>query len=193
MSHRKTLILFLAASLLLIPQMAAAQSLGEIARKLRQERKEHPEKAVKVYTNDNIPKSPELASGPAPEIGPAPAEPGKAQATPVPKTPRAPVESKMKTREYWQAKFRVARSVLAQAKEEQQLAGDQLSLLQIQQIRELNPNRSKQLKRRIGGKEGELKARREATEKAQEALDNLKKRFKESGAPEDWITGDSTP
>lgn len=42
MSHRKTLILFLAASLLLIPQMAAAQSLGEIARKLRQERKEHP-------------------------------------------------------------------------------------------------------------------------------------------------------
>ena len=189
MSPRKTLILFLAASLLLIPQMAAPQSLGEIARRLRRERKEHPKKAVKDYTNDNIPKSPDLAPSPAAET--APAEPGKAQATPVPQKPEAPVESK--TKEYWQAKCRVAGNVLAQAKEEQQLAGDELSLLQIQQIRELNPNRSKELKRRIRDKETELKARREATGKAQEALDNLKKRFKESGAPGDWITGDDSP
>jgi len=183
-------MVFLAASLPLIPQVAAPQSLGEIARKLRQERKEHPEKAVKIYTNDNIPKSPKIAPAPAAEAVPSPAEPGEAKATAAPK---APVESKIKTKEYWQAKFRVERNVLARAKEEQQLAGDELNLLQIQQIRELNPNRSKELKQRIGDKETELKAKRETTGKAQEALDNLKKQFKESGAPEDWIPDDKAP
>lgn len=185
MTYRKIPTAFLAASLLLVPQVATPQSLGETARKLRKEREEHPPQNVPLYTNDNIPKTAETTTAPAPKTKPAPL--GKSPASPAPKEPEKQKQSKIKTREYWQARFRVARSVLTRAEEEQQLAENQLSLLQIQQIRELNPKRSRELKQQVDEKEAELQARRKVTEKAQAALDKLKEEFKASGAPQDWI------
>ncbi len=185
MTYRKIPTAFLAASLLLIPQVATPQSLGETARKLRKEREEHPPQNVPLYTNDNIPKTAEVTTAPAPKAKAA--QPGKAPAGPAAKAPEKQKESKAKTREYWQARFRVARSILTRAREEQQLAENQLSLLQIQQIRELDPKRSRELKQKVNEKEAELQARRKATEKAQAALDKLKEEFKTSGAPQDWI------
>jgi hypothetical protein len=188
-SHRRTLIVFLVASLLLIPDVVASQSLGEITRQLRQERKKHPNKTIKVYTNDNIPKSPgaKTAPFPAAKAGRAQAEAGKSKVSPAQKPLEHPTEKKIKTKEYWQARFRVARSILARAKKEQQLVEDELSLLQIQQIRELDPNRSKELKGEINEKIDELQLKRQATERAQRALTELEREFKESGALEDWI------
>ena len=93
----------------------------------------------------------------------------------------------MKSKEYWQAKFKAVRAVLAHAKEEQTLVEDELRLLQIQQARELDPDRSRKLNSQIDAATIEIEARRAATEKAQAALDETEKEFKKSGAPQDWI------
>jgi hypothetical protein len=192
MSHRRRLIVFLGASLLLIPKVAPSQSLGEVARELRQERAKHPAKAVKVYTNDNIVKS---ETGPlsSAETAPAAAEAGETKISPAPQPLEQQTKNAIKTKEYWQARFSAARAVLSRAKEEQRLVEDELSLLQIQRVRELDPNRSKELRIRVNEKADELKTKREATEKAQKALNDLKKEFKQSGAPEDWIGNGSPP
>jgi len=193
MTHQKTLIAFLGATLLLIPEVATSQSLGEVARALRQERAKHPAKAIKVYTNDNIPKSSETAPPSSVETGPAAAEAGEAKASPAPQQVEPQTKNAIKTKEYWQARFQAARAALSRAKEEQRLVEDELSLLQIQQVRELDPNRSKELRGKIDAKTGELKIKREATDKAQNGLNEVKKEFKESGAPEDWIGNGNPP
>jgi len=69
---------------------------------------------------------------------------------------------------------------------------DELHLLQIQQARELNPDRSRKLNGRIDAASVELEAKRAATEKARQAVEKLKKEFEESGAPQDWIEQETT-
>jgi hypothetical protein len=192
MSHRRRLIVFLGASLLLIPEVGPSQSLGEVARELRRERAKHPAKAVKIYTNDNIVKS-EIAPPSSVETGPTAAEAGETKTSPAPQPLEQQSKNALKTKEYWQARFLAARAALSRAKEEQRLVEDELSLLQIQRVRELDPNRLKELRTRVNAKEDELKTKREATDKAQKALNELEKEFKESGAPEDWIRNGSPP
>jgi chromosome segregation ATPase len=90
------------------------------------------------------------------------------------------------TKEYWQARFQSARARLADARERQQLAEDELNLLQIQDARELNSNLKADLDAKIKPKEDEVSQNRVATEEAQKALDDLRKEFQASGAPEEW-------
>ncbi len=96
-------------------------------------------------------------------------------------------EGKAKTKEYWQGKFKSARAQLADAKERQQLAEDELNLLQIQDARELSITVKAELAEKIKAKEDEVSQARSATERAQKNLDDLENKFKESGAPEEWI------
>jgi len=93
---------------------------------------------------------------------------------------------KQGTKEYWQARFKSARARLAETQERQQLAEDELNLLQIQDARELNPNVKAELDGKIKAKEDEGSQARAATEEAQRALDDLLKEFQASGAPEEW-------
>jgi len=81
--------------------------------------------------------------------------------------------------------------VLKQAREEQSLVEDEIRLLQIRQARDLNPDRSRKLNSKIDASTIELEAKRAATQKAQAALDEIEKKFKKSGAPEDWIQDDA--
>ena len=64
---------------------------------------------------------------------------------------------------------------------------DELHLLQIQQARELNPDRSRKLNSKIDAAGVELEAKRVATQKAQAAMNEAEKDFKKSGAPQDWV------
>jgi hypothetical protein len=107
-------------------------------------------------------------------------EPG--QAATQPEKP----EEKTGTKKYWQARFKSARARLADAQERQQLAEDELNLLQIQGARALNPNAKTELAGQIKAKEDEVSQKRAATEEAQEALDDLQREFQASGAPEEW-------
>jgi hypothetical protein len=95
-------------------------------------------------------------------------------------------EAKNGTKEYWQAKFKSARARLADAKEGQQLAEDELNLLQIQAVRELDPNLKADLAGKIQAKEDEISARQAATEEAEKALEDLQNEFKATGQPDEW-------
>ncbi len=93
---------------------------------------------------------------------------------------------KLKTKEYWQARFKSARAELEKAQDEQQLVEDELNLLGIQQARELNPKVKDEISNKIAAKKPAAEAKRAATAKAQKALDDLQKKFKDSGAPDEW-------
>jgi type IV secretory pathway VirB10-like protein len=191
------IVVGLSAALLLLakPQQG---SLGDLARQVRAQRERESKQPVKVFTNDNLPAPPPWEKAPAATPGPPQAPTGEKTnpvqpATNPPEsaeqkstvTPESP-EGKVKTRDYWQAKFKDTRARLAQAREQEQLVEDELNLLQIQQARELDPNARLELETRARGKQAEVDARHAATDAAKNALNDLEREFTESGAPGDW-------
>ena len=189
-----------------LPLFAAPQqSLGDLARQLRQQQLKTGLKTTTVYTNDNLPPRPPgetraAASGmsSAPAISSsdkAQAEPDSSHAaTETSKTPETgqaanepeKPEKEKGTKEYWQSRFKSARARLADAEERQQLAEDELNLLQIQDAREPNPNVKPELADKIKAKQDEVSGSRAATEEAQKTLEDLQNEFKASGAPDEW-------
>jgi hypothetical protein len=182
----------LLAVLLIGVPAVAAQSLGQVAQQARQQRAKTTTKPVKVYTNDNLPP-------PAPWEEPSPSTPA-AKSTTKPEAESSPKETPsaakttagegsepaQKTKEYWQEKFTAARSELAEAQSAQRLAQDELSLLQIQQARELDPDIQSEVKAKIEAKQTELAGLQTRIDKAQKSLDDLQKEFEASGAPAEW-------
>jgi hypothetical protein len=197
----KTLILaVLGLLILLASSVASAQSLGDLARQERAKRAKETKKAVKVVTDEDLPPRPveepkattspsesaeQAGEQPAEQAGEQPAE----QATEPPAEEPKP-EDKQKTRDYWQGRFKAAKQRIADAEELQRLAEDELSLLQIQQARELSPDAKSDLDAQVKAKSAEVESKRAQTAKAQKALEDLEKDFKESGAPEDWSKTD---
>jgi ribosome-binding protein aMBF1 (putative translation factor) len=188
-------ILTLSVGLPLAVQPQQQESLGDVARQLRQQHDKDAKKAAKVFTNDNLPEpkfGEAVSSSPGPPenpAAPAPTTSKPASAAPSEETgskPPAPPEDKVKTRDYWQAKFKAARQDLAKAKELQQLSEDELNLLQIQQARELDTMAKEGLTAKVQAKQSEVDIIKATTDAAQKALDDLEKIFKDSGAPEDW-------
>ncbi len=169
----------------------SGQSLGEVARQARAKREREKLPPAKVWTNDNIPRALRIEpSAPNPEAGGPTAEtvPPSPSAE-APETPPASVEStesKQQTKEFWQGKFKAARAQLADAKERQSLAEDELSLLQTQEARELDPAAHKDLETKVAAKSTEVEQARATTAKAQKVLDDLQKEFEASGAPAEW-------
>ena len=219
MSRNALLItmLVLSVALPLAAQTQQDGSLGDLERQLREQREKYAKKASKVFTNDNMPAPPPWEATAAPAAQPAPGEQpstpapaaqpalGGQPSTPAPTTdkpatpppaeatsspPPEPPGDKSPTRDYWQAKFKSARQDVAKAKEQQQLAEDELNLWQIQQAREIDPNFRADLTTKVQAKQSEVDLDRTTTEAAQKILDDLEKEFKESGAPDDWSQTD---
>jgi hypothetical protein len=184
---------------------APQQSLGDLARQLRQKQLKAGLKTTKVYTNDNLPtRNPDegraAASGASSTLAVTPSDQAQAErespqaAQPTSEAPERgqaanqseKLEDKNETKEYWQARFKSARAQLADAKERQQLAEDELNLLQIQDVRELDPDLKTGLAAKIKAKEDEVSERRAAREEAQKTLEDLQKEFQASGAPDEW-------
>jgi hypothetical protein len=190
------IILFLSAALPILAEPQQQESLGDLARQLRAQKAADTKRATKVYTNDNLPASvPGEALNwlpPTPEDKPKPAPTITAEPAPSPSsetTGSKPSESPQdgpKTRDDWQGKFKAARQDLAKAKELQQLSEDELNLLQIQQVREIDPAVKANLTGQVQAKQSEVDVNKAATDAAQKALENLEKEFKARGAPDDW-------
>ena len=124
-----------------LPLLAAPQqSLGDLARQLRQQQLKAGLKTTTVYTNDNLPARPPdetraAASGMSSTPATSSSEQAQAErdsshaATQTSKTPETgqaanepeKPESKKGTKEYWQSRFKSARARLADAEERQQL------------------------------------------------------------------------
>ena len=203
---RRICAFFFVVAMTSLPLLAMPQqSLGDLARQLRQQQPKAGRKATKVYTNDDLPAHPAeesraAASGMSstPALSPsekAPAEPDSSHAagetSKAPETAQAAnepakPEKEKETKEYWQGRFKSARARLAEVQERQQLAEDELNLLQIQQVREMNGNAKAELDDKVKAKQGEVAQARAATEEARKALDDLQDEFKASGAPEEW-------
>jgi hypothetical protein len=188
-------IFLLSAALPLCAPPTQQESLGDLARQLRAQHDKETKKATKVFTNDDLPApAPGQAAASQPTPGVHPSTPDEAASKPATslspeETGRKPPESpedKIKTRDYWQEKFKAARQDVAMAKEHQQLAEDELNLLQIQQVRELDPGAKADLTAKVQAKQSEVDADKTATDAAQKVLDDLDREFKDSGAPEDW-------
>ncbi len=195
-------ILMLSAVLPLVARPQQQESLGDVARQLRDQHDKGSRKATKVFTNDNLP-----APVPGEAITSLPPTTGN-PSTPAPttSTPAAPPSSeetsnkkpvtpgdKVKTRDYWQGKFKAARRDLAQAREEQALSEDELNLLQIQQVREMDPGAKADLTAKVQAKQSEVDTNKATVDAALKALDDLEKEFRDSGAPEDWSKTDEPP
>lgn len=168
---------------------ASPQNLGDVARASREKRlKTMQERSVRIWTNDNLPKRPP-SEGPTAAAGMSaapPAQPQQATAASPPGGATTPAEDKKKSREFWQQEFNAARQKLAADQDQQQLAEDELNLLQIQQARELSPDRQPELDAQVKAKTADVEAKRAQTAKAKKEIEDLEKEFKESGAPPDW-------
>lgn len=174
------LIVTLSASL------AVAQSLGDLARQEKAKRSKQTKKPAKVYTNENMPARP-------PGEGPAAAAYMSTEAppatVPIPGAPEVKSDDKQDkqgSKELWQGRFKAAKQQIAAAEDSQHLSEDELSLLQIQQARELDPDTLKELDVKVKDKTADVEAKRAQTDKTKKALEALEKQFKESGAPADW-------
>ena len=196
---KKIIILFTFLSLLTsapVPaQSQQPESLGDVARQVRAQQEKEAKKVTKVFTNDNLPAStPKMGMTPQATSDKHSSATGEAKdEAPVPSSAKEPdtkppeqPESSVKTRDYWQQKFNAARQTLAKTKERQQLAEDELNLLQIQQAREMDPTVQADLNNKVQAKQSEVDSAKDATDAAQKALDDLNKEFKDSGAPDDW-------
>jgi hypothetical protein len=199
------MILLSSAALPVSAQSPQGESLGDLARQLRAQHDKDARKPAVFFTNDNLP-APKpweaVNSQPAPpasaEQPSTPAPTASKPATPPPSQEASskPPESsgdKAKTRDYWQEKFKAARQDVAHAKELQQLAEDEFSLLQIQEAREIDPNLRADLDAKVQAKQSEVDVNRATTDAAQKALDDLEKAFKDSGAPDDWSQTEEAP
>lgn len=192
MSGRRALLI----ALILVGgiSLARPQSLGDVARASREKRqKVMQQKSVRTWNNENIPKAPPSA-GPTAAAGmsdappPAPGAPAATSAeatTPASSTPATGADKK-KSREYWQQQFKLARGKYAADEEQQRLSEDELSLLQIQQARELAPETQTQLESAVKAKATDIETKRAQAAKTRKAVDDLEKEFRESGAPPDW-------
>lgn len=176
--------------------LGAQQSLGDLARQLREQREKSPKKAVKTYTNDNLPARPP-GEGPTASTGmsteaeakanpPSTAEAAGKTAEGQESEKTGSSEDKEKTKEYWQGRFKALRGQLAKAQEALQLTKDELNLLQIEDARAIDPNAKTDLDAKVRAKQGEVDTNQAAVDKVKKQLDDLEKEFADSGAPEDW-------
>ncbi len=166
-----------------------APSLGDLAKQLRAQQEKNGKKAAKVFTNDNLP-----APKPGEAVNTAVSSSAGSSDEDASKSSAPHAKPDMHTKDYWQDKFKSARADLAKAKEQQQLSEDELNLLQIQQIRELDPNAKADLTAKVQAKQSQVDANKSAAEAAQKTLDDLTKEFQESGAPDDWsVTEEAAP
>ena len=204
-AKQKKLLLALLTVLLVqipFPGTSSGQSLGEVARQCRKEREAREKKGevpVKVFTNDDIARMPPIAvlKSSMQELSPPETKPSAPSQQPraavsgkqagASATAAGKPKSREKSKDYWQARFKAARAHLAHAIEEQKLVEDELRLLQIQQARELNPDRSRKLNSEIDASTVELEVKRTATENARRAMKQVEKEFQDSGAPQDWV------
>jgi DNA repair exonuclease SbcCD ATPase subunit len=181
------LLLVLAAS------PCPAQSLGEIARELRQQKKESKQ-PVKVFTNDNLPPpSPwePVTMGSSPSTVKAEKElqeqPAGGQENKEIEVPPEKKDGKKESTEELEAQLKTARQELASAQEQQQLSEDELNLLQLQQAREggLDSELHAQIQEKIDAKQTEVETKRAVTAKAQEKVDEIAKKLEELRADKD--------
>jgi hypothetical protein len=200
MKTKNRIMMALGFLLAVMASVAYAQSLADVARAERAKQSSQTQ-AVKVYTNDNFPRaaamqqttqlSPEGASAETPaktsEAKPSQGESTAPSETSKATEPETKTDDKIKTKEYWQSKFAEAKAKLDKAEEELRLSEDELNLAQMNEARELDPQKQTELSQDVSAKRAAADTKRDEAEKVKQSLNDLNKEFEQSGAPKEWL------
>ena len=180
-----TLLFFLAS-------LASAQSLGEIARKVREEKKTE-KKATKVFTNDNLPAG---ATAPTSVVGAAPAksegeakEAKEGEAGTQGEEKKEGEEAKKSGHDeaYWRAKFAEQRSKIAFAEKEVDVLQRELNLMQQQYYSDPNEAlRQQNTRGHINDQTQKINAKKDEIEKLKAGLAQLEDQLRQEGGDPGW-------
>jgi len=166
------------------PQTPAAQtSLGDVARKTREEKK--PAKPVKVFTNDNIPTSGGLSLAAA---TPAASDKsgGEASASASTSTDTS-ASSRDKQEKEWRDKFAKLRQKLATDKESLSVMQRELGTLSLQYYPDPNKGMQQQLSRDdINKKTADIETKKKEIAADQQAIDDAEDDLRKAGGDPGW-------
>jgi hypothetical protein len=162
-------------------QPAPQQSLGDAARKAREQQKSAPQ-ASKSYTNDDLAKIHTVGIS---TVGVAPAPPQPDTDAGVATPPEKPDRKKME--EEWRKKFAEARQKLALAQKELDIMQRELSLLQTQYYPDPNKALQQQYNRSdINEKTQKIEAKKLEVAKLEQAIPDLQDELRHAGGDPSW-------
>jgi hypothetical protein len=151
-------------------------SLAAAARKAREQRKEAP-KAVKVFTNDNIPTAGDISS-----VGTAPVATPAAGSAP----PAAPATASNDEKS-WRDRFANLRSKLDQDRQKLDVMQRELGVLNIQYYSDPTKAMQQQYSRSdINKKSAQIDAQKEQVEADQKAIDDAQDDLRKAGGDPGW-------
>lgn len=162
----------------------SAQSLADVA-KAEEARRKTIKAGTKVYTNDDLGRTP--ATSPAPSL-PAPAatiaaKPGESAAKPAEEKPVDPT----KTQAYWKEKATTLQQSLSRNKLLLDALQSQVSSLNAEYMSTDDPGQRGLMQARIQRASGELQRVQQDIEKQTKAATDLQEEARKSGAPAGWV------
>ncbi len=190
---RATILLALGVLLLTVPVCSRAQqqtSVAEAARKVREQKKQQPQKPVKVFTNDDLAS---LSAGIS-VVGKE-ASPGQAAATdtkgatPADKVIAAADKGKddVKGEAYWRKRFAEARDKVKNAAKELDILQREFNLMQQQYYSDPNKALREQYDRKgLNEQETKIDAKKQELAKLRQAVSDLEDDLRRAGGDPGW-------
>jgi DNA repair exonuclease SbcCD ATPase subunit len=159
------------------------ESLAEIARKAREQKKETP-KAAKVYDNDSL----ENVSGTISVVGPAPQETTAASGEAAKGEAQPPANAGgQKDQKYWRGKFAELRAKLHQTQQELDILQRELAQTRLQYY----PDPMKAMQQQYSNKDineklAKIDAKQKELQGLQQQLSDLEDSLRKSGGDPGW-------
>jgi hypothetical protein len=155
------------------------QSLGDVARKTREQKKETP-KSAKVFTNDNLPTTGGVSTVGKPSAPPAEAAEGAAEgATPTPGTAEA--------EKAWREKFAELRRKLAENQGELEVMERELGVLNLQNYNDpVKAMQQGMTRGDINKKTADIEAKKKQVAADQQAISDAEDDLRKSGGDSGW-------
>lgn len=184
---RRILWIAAAALLFLVPLEARAQqpgqSVADAARKAREQKKEAP-KAVKVFTNDNIPGAGSVSViGPPPAESTAAAKDDKDAGATSPKVVTPPA----KDEKYWRELFAKVRKQIQQDQDDLAIMQRELAQLQVQYYPDPQKAMSQQYSQaEIKAKQDKIDAKQAEMTRLNQTLSDMEDDLRKSGGDPSW-------
>jgi hypothetical protein len=165
-------------------QTSQTPSLGELARQLKAERAQQGEKAAKVYTNDNIPRT-----GPLSDVGPTGQPISGAMSTPGETTAgEAKPASGPHDEKYYREKLKKLQSLKEMHERELAVLSQKLALNQTQYYNDPQKTLMQEYSRSdINKKQDEIDKKKQQIADDQKAIDDLEAQCQREGCPPGWL------
>ena len=173
--------------------LASAQSLGDLARKAREEKKQETRKAARVFTNDNLPSGPGAAISvvgtppPPPKVegeeagGEGEAKPAAAKEAEKPKEP--PHDEA-----YWKARSAEQRARISASEKELDLLQRELNLMQQQYYSDPNEAlREQNTRSQVNAQVQKINDKRDEIAKLRQGLAQLEDELRREGGDPGWL------